>query len=122
MNALRLGADRAVVAAGFVGEVDRGLEAHRAEVAPAVILGLPHRHSSFMAWREQGGQRLQRSASRRGLVPADAGDAGEAHGEAGLVARRALDALEGDFEDEAVVLLGATARTGPKRSMVWSRT
>ena len=44
---------------------------------------------------------------RRGLVPAEAGDAGEAHGDAGVVAGGALQALEGDLEHQAVVGLGA---------------
>src|ERR1043165_2183959 len=43
------------------------------------------------------------------LVPADAADAGEAHGDAGLVAGGALEALEGDLEDQAVARLGADA-------------
>ena len=57
--------------------------------------------------REQRLQCLQRVGVAGELVPAEAGDAGEAHGEAGAVAGGALQALEGDFEDEAVVGLGA---------------
>ena len=52
------------------------------------------------AARDQRLQRLQRVGLRRRLVPADAGDAGEAHGDAGLVAGRRLDGVEGDFEHE----------------------
>src|ERR1700722_16722996 len=36
-------------------------------------------------------------------VPAQAVDAGKAHRQAGLVPRRALQALEGDFQDQALV-------------------
>ena len=43
----------------------------------------------------------------RGLVPAQAADPREAHGDAGLVAGGALQALEGHLEDQAVVRLGA---------------
>ncbi len=49
-----------------------------------------------------------------GLVAADGVDAGEAHGEAGVVALRGLDRVEGDFEDEVRldVVFAALLRQG----------
>jgi hypothetical protein len=66
--------------------------------------------SSTGAWRlvlgasfpllQQRTQRLHRIRLNGFLVPAPAVDAGEAHGQSGLVALRRLDAFEGQFEDE----------------------
>ena len=50
--------------------------------------------------RHQLLQRLHRVGLLRRLVPADAVDAREAHGEPGAVAGRAVHAVEGDLEDE----------------------
>ena len=44
------------------------------------------------------------------LVPADAVDAREAHGDAGLVPGRAVDRVERDLEHERAA---STSRTGP---------
>ena len=67
-------------------------------------------------------QRFDRSASRGGLSQRMRLMRGKAHGDAGLVAGGALQALEGDLEHQALCGSCATARTGPKRSMVLSRT
>ena len=67
-------------------------------------------------------QRLDAVGLARRLVPADAVDAREAHGDAGFVPGRALQPLEGDLQHEAPVGPYATSRTGPKRLMVWLRT
>jgi hypothetical protein len=57
---------------------------------------------------------LQGIDVRGGLVAADGVDAGEAHGEAGVVALRGLDRVEGDLEDEVRfdVMLAAFLRKG----------
>ena len=53
-------------------------------------------------------------------VPAQAVDAGKAHRQAGLVPRRALQALEGDFQDQALVGLMYAQRGHGKRSSYYS--
>ena len=63
-----------------------------------------------------------RSASRGRLVPADAGNAGKAHGDPGFVPRRAVQALEGDLQHQPLAGSCVTSRTGPKRLMVLRRT
>src|SRR5439155_27080384 len=45
-------------------------------------------------------ERLEGVGLAAGLVPADAVDAREAHRHPGFVAGRAVDAVEGDFEDD----------------------
>ena len=81
-------------------EDERGGEADEAKRGHA---GISSRARFSNRCRQQLFQRLDAVGLRRRLVPADAADAGEAHGEAGFVPGRALQALEGDLEDEAAL-------------------
>src|SRR6478736_8297332 len=51
---------------------------------------------------------------RRRLVPANAADPGKAHGDAGFVPGGALQALEGDFENEPAILAVFHLPDGPE--------
>src|SRR5262245_54514111 len=60
---------------------------------------------------DEGVQSFHAIGLGRRLVPADPVDAGKAHGEAGLVAARVVDAVEGDLEDECRLHFAHRAKT-----------
>jgi len=62
------------------------------------------------------GKRVQVIGFARRFVPADAVDAGKAHGQPAFVPGGRVDRIEGDLEDQRLFYL-----TGPKRPTVWLR-